>query len=585
MPVVPTYSSGQVGEPSVRPNYQPDPLPASRAVEQGGQALAQGMMAVARGVETHIDRMDEAAAKDLDAQASEFTREKLTGFLGLKGKNALAVREQTEQEVRDYFRELGSQATSQQQQQMFSAVAQRRLQSTLDTIANHSLGEITTYERDSATARATNQAEEALAWVGVDEDKARLALNIGLQEVRRTNELAGGDAETYEAAAREYTSGIHSRAIAAMVSTNKITEAKAYLAANAHEMDSVALPRAQASVAEQAAVVDAITIGDRVWAQAGGDYGDALALAQAAGLEPEVLARVEQRLDTQKARRDRVRADEEGQSWTNAVSLIDKGASPEELPAELRTALSSFGLMGKLEDYARKDAKPEAGGGVYTMLGWMALKDRDAFKAIDLTQYADQMTSAEFLALTKDQAGTTDDAGKVLVPAVNALVAEIMPRARVTRKVSGEDATTMKANAEAYVFGVLRRAQESGQDINDPAFRKRVVEGAVQPTSSERGGGMFFEHESGQLHARDPRARTALIGVLQTQLGRREVTYADTREAIERAQKGKPIVKFDDIPAATRLQIARRLGGQPSKRQVEMAYTAFLVDDPTLIGR
>jgi soluble lytic murein transglycosylase len=132
------------------------------ALEQVGQT---GQRVVAE--QDRIDQtLDEAAAKQADAQLQEFHRNLLyTGdnaFYSKQGQNALNARADVEKQLKDKQTELLGGLTSPRQQFMFNQVSQARTNEALTGVGRYAAGQTQVYERQQSQARVYQSTQDAI---------------------------------------------------------------------------------------------------------------------------------------------------------------------------------------------------------------------------------------------------------------------------------------------------------------------------------------------------------------------------------------------------------------------------------------
>lgn len=133
---------------------------------------------------------------------------------------------------------------------------------------------------------------------------------------------------------------------------------------------------------------------DRIWAESGGDYGAAMALAR--GIEnPLVRDNVEDRISQRHAREEAAATETLESAMERAYSAIEEGGTVESLSAADQRVIRAAGNMETLRDYIRARANPASTAAVTasstvvrdTILGAAADRARAAdIAGIDLNQ-------------------------------------------------------------------------------------------------------------------------------------------------------------------------------------------------------
>lgn len=193
IPVIQDRAQLETGTGRSRVTASPDAFGAQEA--QASQSFAQSLSRVSQGLgqvavaaEEIDQRFDEANARDLDTRLSEFEREAMhnpdTGFMTLRGRNALDARDGLRQNYDRQIEEIAAGARSDRARAAFTEAATRRRDSAFTRVDQYSSDQFRVYENDVSEARLSAAGRSALAApfddmevlrnVGVIDEEARL---------------------------------------------------------------------------------------------------------------------------------------------------------------------------------------------------------------------------------------------------------------------------------------------------------------------------------------------------------------------------------------------------------------------------
>ncbi|MDP5279906.1 M23 family metallopeptidase [Sphingomonas sp. DG1-23] len=235
--------------PVTRPGMvQRNPLPNQRlrAFDNDGGAFggaARGMQQLGGALSDYAttqqqleEQIADAGAKTLEIEWVKEAQALRNEMLSRKGLNAAAIRPQLEGDLQKLGEAYRERATT--------PIMRRMLGETLDARATGLLGEIDAHvrretdeaKRTASAARSQMSAEEALATT--DPDLRQRNIETGIAEIVRQNRTDGVDPAETEAQVFRYTSAIHSRIAAAMLTADKVDDALAYVDAHADELSA-----------------------------------------------------------------------------------------------------------------------------------------------------------------------------------------------------------------------------------------------------------------------------------------------------------------------------------------------------------
>lgn len=522
--------------------------------------------------------IDEAAAKDLDSEWMAYERDLMwgtdeaPGYMMLNGKDALNARPKVDEALAKKAAELKAKAGGgQQRQQMFSSVIDRRLNAAADVSAQHGMREAQTYKLQATQGRQGVAADLAARQFS-DPEAQRRSILTGVVEVREQGRLEGWDAATIKDKTLDYTSSIHTRAVASLIQTDPLG-AKIYLDTHAGEIEAGALASLQGQVKGQAETVVAFGLADELYAK-GGYIGG---MQAAAGIKnPGQRAAVEARLDTIQSRTAKAKSLAEGAMWENVAARLATGATVAEMNPQERAALAASGMMDNaltLEKSLREGSAPPANGNAFLALSWEASNDPAAFATRDLKAYATNMQPKEWLDLVQTQAGTKKAWADGFKTDVDRITTELLPKAMVLKPATGEAAKAAKAQIEAFALAEVRNIRDTQKREVTDADIKQIIQRAVSP--AEDGGDrkkLFYESKAGALY----RDRTETYLAVRTRyqaVNGKSPTREQILDFVSRADGGKAIARFKDIPAS----FLPKSRAKMTPADLERAYTDFIM--------
>lgn len=208
---------------------------AARGIQQAAGAVADFAVAQDR-----IDAtMDEAAAKKLDTQFSEFERDTLwnpeKGFFTLQGENALNARGSTEEALRKKREELLGMAETPRAKKMLGEALDRRLGATLNSVGSYSQRQAEVYQRDIDAQQQEELSQRAIAFRDQPEQFVG-AIGDLRDSVLAASKRQGDAPEVSIFKARKAVSDVHSK-VARAIAVGDPAEAARYLEINASEIE------------------------------------------------------------------------------------------------------------------------------------------------------------------------------------------------------------------------------------------------------------------------------------------------------------------------------------------------------------
>lgn len=279
MPRVPEYQPGQV-----RPNALPTVRQTAtadgdtfgggigRALTQSGGAMQQAGGQVGQVALLEQEKLDEAAVKEADVKFNTARRDLLfnpeTGYYGTKGKDALVRRQEVETALQKARQEVATSLANDRQRRMFERVAERRLQSELDSITRHALTERNAYLDGASKARIEDAVEDARTYYS-DSDMVGRSLSIIQGEVQDMAERNGWDAAQTQQALEAARSNVHKGVIDRLL-VDDPTGAAEYLRQNRKQIDGADIVALEKAVRGGVTKATAMKAADDIWRQASG---------------------------------------------------------------------------------------------------------------------------------------------------------------------------------------------------------------------------------------------------------------------------------------------------------------------------
>lgn len=160
------------------------------AKARGLRVVAQGLNSAASAIDEIEERFDRANLADLDTRLAEYEREAMhdpdTGFMNLRGRNALDARDGFQQSFDARVSELAGLARNDRVRAAFARVAAARRDSAFSRADSHASGQIIVYENGISEARMAAASRAAAADPFNDDEILR---NIGV--VREEAEAFG----------------------------------------------------------------------------------------------------------------------------------------------------------------------------------------------------------------------------------------------------------------------------------------------------------------------------------------------------------------------------------------------------------
>lgn len=204
-----------------------------RTFDSGADRVARGVQGLAGGIQDFQvaqqqinDLQDEAAAKALDNEAVERTRQILwTGpdaFYAKQGFDAANARPGVEKALNDLRSELTAKATTKQQRRMFDDVFNRRIGAEFEGIARHATGELAKEEERQSIARGLNARDEAITYAD-DPVRSETAIQTGLSEIRSRADKQGWSPDVAKAEEAKYISSVRVGQIDAKTRADPVT--------------------------------------------------------------------------------------------------------------------------------------------------------------------------------------------------------------------------------------------------------------------------------------------------------------------------------------------------------------------------
>lgn len=221
-----------------------------QAAARGAGNLAAAGMQFAEEQDRLQAQLDEAAAKKLDADYAEYSRQVLhTGdgaFYTLEGFNASNSRETVEKQLEEKRQALIAQAANPRMRAMATDALERRIGADRQGVATYANRQLRVEETRQSARRTATAGDDAVTYF---DDPTRFAeeIAVGTSEIRGELAKQGAAPETIQDEVARWRSGVHRRVAEGMLGRMEIDAAIAFVAGNRPNMtesDAAALDRA-----------------------------------------------------------------------------------------------------------------------------------------------------------------------------------------------------------------------------------------------------------------------------------------------------------------------------------------------------
>lgn len=210
-----------------------------RAIGEGAERLGATVMQFGEQQDQIDAQLDEAGAKRLDVQYSDWSRKRLYSddgaFYTREGFEAANARPVVEKEINEQRSALLDQATTPRMRSMLSDALTRRTSADLEGVARHSTTQLRTEQKRQSAARMSAAGDDAVTYA---DDPLRFGqeLAVGLGEVREEGARSGWAPEVLKRAETEFTSGVRQRVAQGRLGKGDVEGAAAWLEANRARM-------------------------------------------------------------------------------------------------------------------------------------------------------------------------------------------------------------------------------------------------------------------------------------------------------------------------------------------------------------
>lgn len=210
-----------------------------RAVGEAAQRLGATITQFGETQDQIDEQLDEAGAKQLDVQYSEWSRKRLYtddgAFYTREGFEAANARPIVEKEIEDQRQALLSRATTPRMRFILEEALTRRTSAALEGIGRHSVTQLRTEQKRQSAARMAAAGDDAVTYA---DDPARFGqeLAVGISEIRSEAQRSGMAPEVLKRAEAEFSSGVYTRVAQGRIGRGDIDGASAWLEANRGRM-------------------------------------------------------------------------------------------------------------------------------------------------------------------------------------------------------------------------------------------------------------------------------------------------------------------------------------------------------------
>lgn len=210
-----------------------------RAVGEAAQRLGATITQFGETQDQIDAQLDEAGAKQLDVQYSDWSRKRLYSedgaFYTREGFEAANARPAVEKEIADQREALLGRATTPRMRYMLNEALQRRTSADMEGVARHATTQLRTEQKRQSAARMAAAGDDAVTYA---DDPVRFGqeLAVGLTEVREEASRSGFAPEVLKRAEQEFSSGVYQRVAQGRIGRGDIEGASAWLEANRARM-------------------------------------------------------------------------------------------------------------------------------------------------------------------------------------------------------------------------------------------------------------------------------------------------------------------------------------------------------------
>lgn len=208
-------------------------------VSAAGRAIAGGLEQAGAAignyakVQEEIDvYLDEAGAKKIDVEYSDWSRDRLVSgadaYYAKEGFGASTLRPNVEKDITDKREELLGRATTPRMRRLAEEALHRRAGADLEGVANHSTKQLRVEQSKQAVARIETASNDAVTYY---QDPKRFAeeLAVGESEIRAEGARSGQAKEVVDANVRSFRSKTHARIGSGLIRRGKIEDAADYV--------------------------------------------------------------------------------------------------------------------------------------------------------------------------------------------------------------------------------------------------------------------------------------------------------------------------------------------------------------------
>ena len=210
-----------------------------RAVGEAAQRLGATITQFGETQDQIDAQLDEAGAKQLDVQYSDWSRKRLYSddgaFYTREGFEAANARPVVEKEIEDQRAALLAKATTPRMRYMVSEALTRRTAADMEGVARHATTQLRTEQKRQSAARMSAAGDDAVTY---SDDPVRFGqeLAVGIGEVREEGARSGWAPEVLKRAETEFTSGVRQRVAQGRLGKGDVEGASAWLEANRSRM-------------------------------------------------------------------------------------------------------------------------------------------------------------------------------------------------------------------------------------------------------------------------------------------------------------------------------------------------------------
>lgn len=496
---------------------------------QTAAGVGQSLTRIAGIAAEKEDEFNEAEARELDNELSTRIRERLynpeSGYLSTqRGRNAIDTRHQVEAEIDQIAAEIGARARNGRAAAMYQDVARRRVGSALGDIATYAARETTSYQNEVSEAAINEAIDNAVAAYA---DPAVVAANreTVLRELSNLGQRNGWDERVLNQRIRQFQSDISTRVITHLAETD---------------------PQAALDMFE--------TIRPSLTAQEAGELITTVRATQRQAVE---------RL--------------EGAAWQAFANGLPLSSMGEDAYREFSTNPLYGQSHARLREAYRTRAQSYANG-------QRAQNDSPAYWGLRVLSQTDPQRFMEALpqVLASEEGATISrgDTGRLLEMYVG-----IQQGADVSQQRTAFNAVLATAQTALAPYG-FDTAEDTQQGIALRAALLREVEGFMSANGGQAPNGEETQALIGRavvsMRHSDAPAGARVRGVPNRERVGRQADWLGNQRGVDVAPLGETVVPYGAIPADVRLQIGtrlhQRLGRQPTRGEVENAYSYFLMD-------